>query len=127
MATVRAVARLIRRLLDRFAPDPSTPSPTPSATGQLVVARAQAELVSEEDRGRDLLTKVAILTALAGIELAGALSIISTELHNHLPLEHQHIALPSVVKLRLGAFLLAVLIALYALVLVGAGAGMLAL
>ncbi len=99
------------------APDP----------GPVVVARAQGELASEEARGSDLLTKVVILTALAGIELTGGFGIVATEPHSHLPLQHDQVSIPIVGTIGLGTLMLAVLIVLYALVIAGAGAGLVAL
>jgi hypothetical protein len=92
-----------------------------------LVARARAELDSEEWRGRDLLTKVAILTALAGIELTAGIGVISTQVHSQLPLQHRHIAFPLLGEAQLGTFLLVVLVVLLGLVMLGAGGGLVGL
>lgn len=124
------LARIVDFLRNRCPAVPAPVVPTAQEgtdTAALLVARAQAELDSEEWRGRDLLTKVAILTAVAGIELAAGIGVVSTQLHNHLPLQHRHVTLPVLGQAPLGSLLLAVLVVLLVLVMLGAGGGLVAL
>lgn len=123
---VRIVDFLRTRCLGVPAPVTEA-APEATDTAALLVGRAQAELDSEEWRGRDLLTKVAILTAVAGIELAAGIGVVSTQLHNHLPLQHRHVAVPVLGKAPLGTFLLVVLALLLVLVMLGAGGGLVGL
>lgn len=53
--------------------------------------------------------------------------MVSTQLHNHLPLQHHHVVLPVLGEAPLGSLLLAVLVGLLVLVVLGAGGGLVAL
>jgi hypothetical protein len=85
MSSVRQWLRQLRR---PPAPPPSVPEQQAlEIVGPLLVARAQAELTGEEERGRALLDQLVIVGGIASLALTvGAAGV--TLIGRHLPWEH---------------------------------------